>query len=108
MMTATVPSRPLALYPRQAAIFPSPCRQATLRIVKVFWGLSASLAYKRHFPAIDWLQSYSLYVDRLGSWFSDNVAPEWNELRAAGHAGAAGGGRAERNRAAGGHGRPEL
>ena len=59
-----------------------PVSQATLRIVKVFWGLSASLAYKRHFPAIDWLQSYSLYVDRLGSWFSDNVSPEWNELHA--------------------------
>ena len=59
-----------------------PVSQATLRIVKVFWGLSASLAYKRHFPAIDWLQSYSLYVDRLGNWFSDNVSPEWNELRA--------------------------
>ncbi len=59
-----------------------PVSQATLRIVKVFWGLSASLAYKRHFPAIDWLQSYSLYVDRLGGWFSDNVSPEWNELRA--------------------------
>ena len=59
-----------------------PVSQATLRIVKVFWGLSASLAYKRHFPAIDWLQSYSLYVDRLGSWFSDNVSPEWNDLRA--------------------------
>ncbi len=59
-----------------------PVSQATLRIVKVFWGLSASLAYKRHFPAIDWLQSYSLYVDRLGGWFSDNVSPEWNDLRA--------------------------
>ena len=59
-----------------------PVSQATMRIVKVFWALDASLAYKRHFPAIDWLQSYSLYVDRLGSWFSDNVSPEWNELRA--------------------------
>ena len=59
-----------------------PVSQATLRIVKVFWGLSASLAYKRHFPAIDWLQSYSLYVDRLAGWFSDNVSPEWNDLRA--------------------------
>ncbi len=59
-----------------------PVSQATLRIVKVFWGLSASLAYKRHFPAIDWLQSYSLYVDKLEDWFSDNVSPEWNELRA--------------------------
>ena len=59
-----------------------PVSQATLRIVKVFWGLSAQLAYKRHFPAIDWLQSYSLYVDRLEEWFNDNVSPEWNELRA--------------------------
>ncbi len=59
-----------------------PVSQATLRIVKVFWGLSSSLAYKRHFPAIDWLQSYSLYIDRLSAWFSDNVSPEWNTLRA--------------------------
>ncbi len=58
-----------------------PVSQATLRIVKVFWGLSAQLAYKRHFPAIDWLLSYSLYIDRLGSWFSDSISPEWNELR---------------------------
>ena len=58
-----------------------PVSQATLRIVKVFWGLSASLAYKRHFPAIDWLQSYSLYIDRLGAWFSDNVSPDWMEMR---------------------------
>ncbi len=59
-----------------------PVSQATLRIVKVFWGLSAQLAYKRHFPAIDWLQSYSLYADNLAEWFDDNVAPEWKELRA--------------------------
>ena len=59
-----------------------PVSQATLRIVKVVWGLSSSLAYKRHFPAIDWLQSYSLYISRLQEWFSDNVSPEWNELRA--------------------------
>ncbi len=58
-----------------------PVSQATLRIVKVFWGLSAQLAYKRHFPAIDWLLSYSLYIDRLSSWFSDSISPEWNELR---------------------------
>ena len=58
-----------------------PVSQATLRIVKVFWGLSASLAYKRHFPAIDWLTSYSLYVDRLGGWFDANISPEWMELR---------------------------
>ena len=59
-----------------------PVSQATLRIVKVFWALDAQLAYKRHFPAIDWLQSYSLYISRLQEWFSDNVSPEWNELRA--------------------------
>jgi V/A-type H+-transporting ATPase subunit A len=58
-----------------------PVSQATLRIVKVFWGLSAQLAYKRHFPAIDWLLSYSLYIDRLETWFTDSVSPEWNDLR---------------------------
>ena len=58
-----------------------PVSQATLRIVKVFWGLSASLAYKRHFPAIDWLISYSLYADRLGEWFKQNVASDYVELR---------------------------
>ncbi|MEF9974157.1 MAG: V-type ATP synthase subunit A [Clostridia bacterium] len=58
-----------------------PVSQATLRIVKVFWGLSAQLAYKRHFPAIDWLQSYSLYLDRMEDWFSDYVAPDWNDKR---------------------------
>ncbi len=60
-----------------------PVAQATLRIVKVFWGLSAALAYKRHFPAIDWIQSYSLYADRLSEWYSDNVGEEWLSLRAA-------------------------
>ena len=54
-----------------------PVTQATLRIVKVFWGLDASLAYRRHFPAINWLNSYSLYKDRLSDWFSQNVAPDW-------------------------------
>ena len=58
-----------------------PVSQATLRIVKVFWGLSASLAYKRHFPAIDWLQSYSLYADRLAPWYNENIGGEWNALR---------------------------
>ncbi len=59
-----------------------PVSQATLRIVKVFWGLSASLAYKRHFPAVDWLASYSLYAERLGEWYTDNVDEEWMRLRA--------------------------
>ncbi len=56
-----------------------PVAQATLRIVKVFWGLDASLAYRRHFPAINWLSSYSLYRDRFAEWFSTNVSPEWND-----------------------------
>ena len=59
-----------------------PVSQATLRIVKVFWGLDSALAYKRHFPAINWLTSYSLYADSLGSWFNDNVSEEWASLRA--------------------------
>lgn len=54
-----------------------PVSQATLRIVKVFWGLDSSLAYKRHFPAINWLTSYSLYLDSLGPWFDANVADDW-------------------------------
>ena len=58
-----------------------PVTQATLRIVKVFWGLSASLAYKRHFPSIDWIQSYSLYLDKLGDWYKDNINTEWADLR---------------------------
>lgn len=58
-----------------------PVTQATLRIIKVFWGLDASLAYRRHFPAINWLSSYSLYIDRLEKWYTKNVAPDWNDLR---------------------------
>ncbi|MCR4874599.1 MAG: V-type ATP synthase subunit A [Clostridia bacterium] len=58
-----------------------PVTQATLRIVKVFWGLSASLAYKRHFPSIDWIQSYSLYLDKLEDWYKDNINTEWSALR---------------------------
>lgn len=58
-----------------------PVSQATLRIVKVFWGLDASLAYKRHFPAINWLTSYSLYVDNMSKWFNEQVAEDWMELR---------------------------
>ena len=54
-----------------------PVSQATLRIVKVFWGLDSSLAYKRHFPAINWLTSYSLYLDNLGKWFDAHVADDW-------------------------------
>lgn len=58
-----------------------PVSQATLRIVKVFWGLDSALAYKRHFPAINWLTSYSLYADSLSDWFNKNVKPDWYKLR---------------------------
>ena len=58
-----------------------PVSQATLRIVKVFWGLDSSLAYKRHFPAINWLNSYSLYLDDMEAWFNGNVAEDWMEGR---------------------------
>jgi len=56
-----------------------PVSQATLRIVKVFWGLSSALAYRRHFPAIDWLRSYSLYEDELANYFNKNVKPDWSK-----------------------------
>ena len=58
-----------------------PVSQATLRIVKVFWGLDSALAYKRHFPAINWLTSYSLYVDNMADWFNSEVASDWMEDR---------------------------
>ena len=58
-----------------------PVSQATLRIVKVFWGLDAQLAYMRHFPAINWLNSYSLYIDQLSDWMRKEVADDWNDLR---------------------------
>ncbi len=57
-----------------------PVTQATLRIVKVFWRLDANLAYKRHFPAINWLESYSLY-DQMDKWFSENVAEDWMDYK---------------------------
>lgn len=58
-----------------------PVSQATLRIVKVFWSLDSSLAYKRHFPAINWLTSYSLYVDSMEKWFNNNVHEDWVDCR---------------------------
>ncbi len=57
-----------------------PVSQATLRIVKVYWGLSSRLAYARHFPAIDWLQSYSLYIDRLSAWYKKEITEEWPDM----------------------------
>ena len=59
-----------------------PVSQATLRIVKVFWGLDAQLAYQRHFPSINWLNSYSLYQDSVDAWMDENVESDWSELRA--------------------------
>lgn len=56
-----------------------PVSQATLRIVKVFWGLSANLAYRRHFPAIDWLKSYSLYSDEMKEYFDQEVQKDWSK-----------------------------
>lgn len=58
-----------------------PVSQATLRIVKVFWGLDAQLAYKRHFPSINWLNSYSLYDDTIDSWMNKEIAEDWSYLR---------------------------
>ncbi len=59
--------------------FSEPVTQNTLRIVKVFWALDAKLARRKHFPAINWLQSYSLYKDTLEEWFGENVSKDWNE-----------------------------
>ncbi len=61
--------------------FSEPVTQNTLRIVKVFWALDAKLSQRRHFPAINWLNSYSLYLDTLNDWYDREVSPEWNTLR---------------------------
>jgi len=58
-----------------------PVTQNTLRICKVFWALDASLADKRHFPSIDWLQSYSLYIDSIEGWWHENIAEDWRAVR---------------------------
>jgi len=61
--------------------FSEPVTQNTLRITKVFWALDASLADRRHFPAINWLRSYSLYIDVIKEWWRKNVNQEWFDLR---------------------------
>jgi len=61
--------------------FSEPVTQNTLRIVKVFWALDAKLSQRRHFPAINWLNSYSLYLDSLHDWYDKEVSPEWNAIR---------------------------
>ena len=66
--------------------FSEPVTQNTLRIVKVFWALSKPLAERRHFPAIDWLTSYSLYLDSLERWYETNIGLEWSNLRREGMA----------------------
>ncbi len=62
--------------------FSEPVTQATLRIVKVFWALDAKLAQRRHFPAINWLNSYSLYPEFLGDYYREHAAEDWNEVKA--------------------------
>jgi len=66
--------------------FSEPVTQNTLRIVKVFWALSKPLAERRHFPAIDWLTSYSLYLDSLENWYQTKIGPAWSSLRKEGMA----------------------
>lgn len=61
--------------------FSEPVTQNTLRIVKVFWALDAKLAQRRHFPAINWLNSYSLYTKTLEGWYNENISPEWMKIR---------------------------
>ncbi len=61
--------------------FSEPVTQNTLKITKVFWALDARLAQRRHFPAINWLDSYSLYKDTLAQWYIDKVADDWNDIR---------------------------
>ncbi|MBU0953067.1 MAG: V-type ATP synthase subunit A [Nanoarchaeota archaeon] len=62
--------------------FSEPVTQSTLRVVKTFWALDAKLAQRRHFPAINWLTSYSLYQKTLGPWYAEHVASDWNEVMA--------------------------
>jgi len=61
--------------------FSEPVTQNTLRIVKCFWALDAKLSQRRHFPAINWLDSYSLYLDTLAPYYDEHVSPDWNKLR---------------------------
>jgi len=61
--------------------FSEPVTQNTLRIVKVFWALDAKLSQRRHFPSINWLNSYSLYLDQLQDYYDEHLSPEWNKLR---------------------------
>jgi len=61
--------------------FSEPITQNTLRVVGTFWALDTNLAYRRHFPSVNWIKSYSLYLDSIGDWYIKNVAPDWREMR---------------------------
>jgi V/A-type H+-transporting ATPase subunit A len=61
--------------------FSEPITQNTLRIAGAFWALDTSLAYRRHFPAVNWINSYSLYIESVEDWFAENIARDWRELR---------------------------
>lgn len=61
--------------------FTEPVTSQTLRFVKVFWPLDVSLAQARHYPAINWLQGFSAYVDLVANWWNTNVDPKWREMR---------------------------
>jgi len=61
--------------------FSEPITQNTLRVVGTFWALDTNLAYRRHFPSVNWIKSYSLYLDSIGDWYVEHVARDWRELR---------------------------
>jgi V/A-type H+-transporting ATPase subunit A len=61
--------------------FSEPITQNTLRVVGTFWALDTNLAYRRHFPSVNWIKSYSLYLDSIAEWYSRNIAQDWRELR---------------------------
>jgi V/A-type H+-transporting ATPase subunit A len=61
--------------------FSEPITQNTLRVVGTFWALDTNLAYRRHFPSVNWIKSYSLYLDSIGDWYVEHVAKDWRELR---------------------------
>ncbi len=65
----------------QGGDFSEPITQNTLRVVGTFWALDTNLAYRRHFPSVNWTRSYSLYLDNIAEWYTKNVAPDWREMR---------------------------
>ncbi len=61
--------------------FSEPITQNTLRVVGTFWALDTNLAYRRHFPSVNWIKSYSLYIDSISEWYVRNIAQDWRGLR---------------------------